>query len=574
MSEKKITKITVIPPLAEADTGVKPKRRVAAYCRVSTLSEEQETSLVAQQDYYYKYIMGREDWEFVNIYYDDGISGLSFHNREGFNRMIEDALSGRIDLIITKSLSRFARNTVDTLVIIRKLKAQNIEVYFEKEDIYTLDSKGEFLITLMSSLAQEESRSMSENITWGHRKRFADGIYHMPYSHFLGYDKGPNGTPVINQEQAQVVRLIYIQFLLGDTTYAIGNYLEEQGIQTPAGEGKWSATTVESILTNEKYKGDALLQKRFTTDFLTKRQKKNEGEVPQYYVSGGHEAIVNPATFDLVQEVIERRKAIGRRYSCTSAYTTVLKCACCGTLYGRKTLHSNDKYRAEFWRCSRFYDGNQHSPTIRESILDEGWLGALHWLVSHYCIVQICMEMLVETLPEFSSEDAIDAILNVWDSATDDHIDSVLIRALTDCIIVEEDRSLDFRFIDGCSYRFRCVTNDEPETPRSTPRVGGSRVMTLENRELVKNMRLAGMGYKAIANETGISRDTVKSYCSRYGLSGSGSELAKEAGNICKNCGKPIEQTPKRKKKQFCCDTCRYAYWTKAKKEKKAPATE
>ena len=281
MSEKKVTKITVIPPIATADAGPKPKRRVAAYCRVSTMSEEQETSLIAQQDYYFKYILSREDWQFVNIYYDDGISGLSFHNREGFNRMIEDAMAGQSDLLITQSLSRVARNTVDTLVIIRKLKARNIEVYFEKEDIYTLDSKGEFLITLMSSLAQEESRSMSENITWGQRKRFADGIYHMPYSHFLGYDKGPNGTPVINQEQAQIVRLIYLKFLLGETAYAICTYLGEQEIQTPAGEEKWVASTVESILTNEKYKGDALLQKRFTTDFLTKRQKKNEGEVPQ-----------------------------------------------------------------------------------------------------------------------------------------------------------------------------------------------------------------------------------------------------------------------------------------------------
>ena len=561
--------MSIIPPIAEADAGVTVKRRVAAYCRVSTLSEEQETSLVAQQDYYYKYIMGREDWEFVNIYYDDGISGLSFHNREGFNRMIEDALAGRIDLIITKSLSRFARNTVDTLVIIRKLKAKNIEVYFQKEDIYTLDSKGEFLITLMSSLAQEESRSMSENITWGHRKRFADGIYHMPYSHFLGYDKGPDGTPIINQEQAEVVRLIYLLFLLGNTAYAICSYLKEQGIHTPSGDDKWSASTVHSILKNEKYKGDALLQKTFVTDFLTKRQKKNEGEVPQYYVTGGHEAIVSSATFDLVQEEIERRKVIERRYSCTSAYTTVLKCAYCGTLYGRKILHSNDKYRAAFWRCSRFYDGNQHSPTIRESILDEGWLGALHWLVSHYCIVQICMEILAETLPEFSSEDAIDAILTVWDSATDDHIDGILIRALTDSIIVEEDRSLDFQFIDGCNYRFNCMTVEEPGFPRPMPSKGGSRVMTLENRELVKNMRLAGMGYKAIANETGINRDTVKSYCFRHGLSGSGSELAKEAGNICKNCGKPIEQNPKRKKKLFCGDNCRYAYWKTIRKQKK-----
>lgn len=570
MSEKKVTKITVIPPIATADAGLKPKRRVAAYCRVSTMSEEQETSLIAQQDYYFKYILSREDWQFVNIYYDDGISGLSFHNREGFNRMIEDAMAGQIDLIITKSLSRFARNTVDTLVIIRKLKARNIEVYFEKEDIYTLDSKGEFLITLMSSLAQEESRSMSENITWGQRKRFADGIYHMPYSHFLGYDKGPNGTPVINQEQAQIVRLIYLKFLLGETAYAICTYLGEQEIQTPAGEEKWAASTVESILTNEKYKGDALLQKRFTTDFLTKRQKKNEGEVPQYYVTGGHEAIVSPAVFDLVQAEIAQRKTVGRRYSCTSPYTTVLKCSCCDTLYGRKTLHSNDKYRASFWRCGSYYDGNRHSPTVREAIVDEGWLGALHWLVSHYCIVQICMEMLVETLPEFSTEDAIDAILTVWDSSVHEHTDGVLIRALAGSIVVGEDRSLDFRFIDGCNYRFHLITDDEePDNPFSAPVGRGSSVMTLEKRERVKEMRLEGLGYKKIAQEIGVSKSTVKTYCFRHGLAGRGEDLAKAAGNLCRNCGAPIVQTPKRKKKLYCSDQCRYAYWKKVKKEEK-----
>lgn len=214
MGNKKVTKIDATIKLASFDGGIVKKRRVAAYARVSTAAEEQETSLAAQRDYYEQYIKENKEWEFVGIYYDDGISGLSFRNRDGFNRMIKDALDGKIDLILTKSLSRFARNTVDTLTTIRKLKAANIEVYFEKENIFTLDSKGEFLITIMSSIAQEESRSISENVTWGTRKRFSDGKYHVPYDSFLGYEKGTDASLQIVEKEAAIVRLIYLTFVL------------------------------------------------------------------------------------------------------------------------------------------------------------------------------------------------------------------------------------------------------------------------------------------------------------------------------------------------------------------------
>lgn len=177
------------------------------------------------------------------------------------------------------------------------------------------------------------------------------------------------------------------------------------------------------------------------------------------------------------------------------------------------------------------------------------------------------MNMLMETLPEFSTEDAIDAILTVWDSSVDDHIDGVLIRSLADSIVVGEDRSLDFRFIDGCNYHFSLVSDEEPDDPMAMSIGGGSRVMTLEKRERVKEMRLAGLGYKKIAQEIGVSRSTVKTYCFRHGLAGKGEELAKAAGNLCRNCGTPVVQTPKRKKKLYCSDQCRYAYWQKAKKQ-------
>ena len=215
------------------------------------------------------------------MYSDEGISGTSTKRREGFNRMVEDALAGKIGLILTKSVSRFARNTVDSLTTIRKLKEHGTEVYFEKENIWTFDSKGELLLTIMSSLAQEESRSISLNVTWGQRKRFADGKATVPFGRFLGYDRGEHGELVINEEEADTVRIIYAEFLTGLSYTAIAKKLTELGIKSPAGNDVWNNSTVKSILSNEKYKGCALLQKGYTVDYLTKKRIKNDGAVPQ-----------------------------------------------------------------------------------------------------------------------------------------------------------------------------------------------------------------------------------------------------------------------------------------------------
>ena len=257
--------VTTIPAsigrFTAAPINTPHKRRAAGYARVSTDSEEQQTSYEAQVDYYTNYIKGRNDWEFVKVYTDEGISATNTKHREGFKRMVADALAGKIDLIITKSVSRFARNTVDSLTTVRKLKEKGIEVYFEKENIWTLDSKGELLITIMSSLAQEESRSISENCTWGQRKRFADGKVTVPFAHFLGYDRGKDGNLVVNPEQAVTVRRIYTMFIQGRTPFSIASQLTADGVLTPGGKQKWSASCVRNILSNEKYKGDALLQK-------------------------------------------------------------------------------------------------------------------------------------------------------------------------------------------------------------------------------------------------------------------------------------------------------------------------
>ena len=263
---KKLTKpqSVVIPALTK-----QLNRRVAAYARVSTDSEQQQSSIEAQQDYYIKLIDSRLDWTFAGLYVDNGISGTRTEHRKGFKQMMQDALDGKIDLIVTKSISRFARNTVDSLSAIRQLKEHGVEIFFEKENIWTFDSKGELMLTILSSVAQEESRSISKNITWGKRKRFADGEYSIPYSRFLGYDRGM----VINPSEAKIIKSIYFFFLLGMSAYQIANLLTDQGIPTPGGKKKWSHGVIISILTNEKYKGDALIQKNFTVDFCIIRSR-------------------------------------------------------------------------------------------------------------------------------------------------------------------------------------------------------------------------------------------------------------------------------------------------------------
>lgn len=343
------------------------KRRVAGYARVSTDNPEQLTSYESQVKYYTNYIESRSDWEFAGMYTDEGISATNTKHRSGFNRMVTDALAGKIDLIITKSVSRFARNTVDSLTTVRKLKEKGIEIYFEKENIWTLDSKGELLITIMSSLAQEESRSISENVKWGKRKRFAEGKGSLPYSHFLGYDRGADGTMVVNKKEAEVVKMIYRLYLGGLSFYSIARELMAKGIPAPAGGAKWHASTIQSILKNEKYKGDALLQKKFVVDFLSKKLKKNEGEIPQYYVEKDHEAIINPEVYDLVQAEMKRRHASRRgRYSGMNFFSSKICCGDCGSWFGPKVWHSNDKYRKVIYQCNNKFKNSCHTPTISE----------------------------------------------------------------------------------------------------------------------------------------------------------------------------------------------------------------
>ena len=405
-------KVTVIPakkqrlPLNPETSEVR-KLRVAAYARVSTNNEEQLSSYEAQVDHYTRYIQSKDEWEFVEVYTDEGISATNTKKRDGFNRMVADALAGKIDLLITKSISRFARNTVDTLTTVRKLKEKGIEVFFEKENIRTLDSKGELLITIMSSLAQEESRSISENVTWGQRKRFADGKVSLPYKRFLGYKRGADGLPEIDEKEAEIIRLIYRLFLYGKSPSAIAAYLTGEGIPTPGGKTIWRAKVVESILTNEKYKGDAPLQKKFTVDFLTKKQKVNEGEVPQYYVANSHPAIIDPEIFDLVQYELKKRKEDGLFTSCLHPFSGRIVCGQCGGIYGSKIWHSNTPNRCMVWQCNEKYRGKYcKTPHLTNEQIEQAFLKAINSLLQNRDSLMRAYEDVLTVLTDCSKLDA------------------------------------------------------------------------------------------------------------------------------------------------------------------------
>lgn len=356
-----MAKVRVIPstinPLTQMPIGEIRKRKVAAYARVSTDSDEQYTSYESQCKKYTEYIKNNPQWDFVEVYADEGISGTSRKNRVNFNRMIEDAKAGKIDLIVTKSISRFARNTVDTISLTRELKRLGVEIFFEKENIWSLEEKSEFILTILASAAQEESRSISENVKMGKRRAMQEGHTQWGYSSFLGFEKGQNGIQVV-EEEAKIVRSIYRMFLIeGKTCACIASVLNKAGIPTPSGrEGcTWKVVNIRSILTNEKYKGDSRMQKTFIVDFLDHKPKKNNGEIPQYYAENTHPYIIEKEDWEMVQHELARRKEIGATYSGRDIFSSKIICADCGSFYGAKVWHSNDKYRRVIYRCNKKY---------------------------------------------------------------------------------------------------------------------------------------------------------------------------------------------------------------------------
>lgn len=384
--------VTVLEPKRSftVDREKYRQRRVAAYCRVSTDDEEQLTSYNTQKRVYTDMVMANKEWELVGIYADEGISGTRADKRPEFKRMIDDCFAGKIDYIITKSVSRFARNTVDCLDHVRQLKARGIGVYFEEQNIDTLKCDSELYLVIYAGFAQSESESMSKNITWSYRKNFEDGKCIYIYKKLLGYKKGADGTPEIVPEEAVIVERIFNMFLAGMTAEGISNVLKAEKIKVPGKELNFSKKMILGILQNEKYCGDCILQKTVTVDCISKSRKKNEGEAPMYLVENSHQAIVSREVFNRVQEEISRRKALppqSKKKAVTAsgkyskyALTEVLKCGECGSRYKRVTWTSRGKKQI-VWRCvSRLDHGKKYckdSITVKEEELQEAIVRAI-----------------------------------------------------------------------------------------------------------------------------------------------------------------------------------------------------
>jgi len=365
--------------------------RVAAYCRVSTKQEEQLNSYEVQKKHYEERIIAEPKWTLIGIFADKGITGTSMKHRDEFNKMIRQCKKGKIDMIITKSISRFARNTLDCINITRMLREIGVDVYFEEQNLHSIDPSSEFYISIYGSVAQSESENISANVKWGKAQSAKEGNVPFQYKHFLGYRKGADGQPEIDPEEAETVRMIYNQFLAGDSFIEICKNLEKQGIHSPSGKATWQRSTIQSILSNEKYKGDAVINKTFTENCISKKVKVNNGERAKYYIENNHPAIIDAGTFGRVQEELARRsgkkkvKQVGTKteqgkYSSKYALTELLVCGECGTPYRRCTWTARGKKKI-VWRCINRLDyGKKYchqSPSIEESVLQEAIMKAI-----------------------------------------------------------------------------------------------------------------------------------------------------------------------------------------------------
>ena len=385
--------VICIPAKPEVVRASKRQLRVAAYCRVSTDDEEQLTSYEAQKNYYTDKIMTNKEWTMAGIFADEGIPGTSARKRPEFLRMIRQCKQGKIDIVLTKSISRFARNTVDCLNYVRALKELGIAVIFEKENMNTLEIDSEILITMLGAFAQSESESISANVRWGIRQAMKEGKATIQYKYLYGYRKGDDGKPEIIPDQAEVVRKIYDLFLSGTPVRGIQEYLNTSALPNINGEPKWARSAIDSILTNEKYCGDVLLQKTYIDDCINKKVKKNTGQLPMYLVQNHHEGIISRETFDAAQAELARRSAgkspskknapTGRsRYSSKYALSDRLYCGECGTRYQRCTWRNRNGSKRIVWRCvSRVDYGNTYchdSPTLDEEPLHRAILAAIN----------------------------------------------------------------------------------------------------------------------------------------------------------------------------------------------------
>lgn len=390
--------VIMIPPKEETPQDQEHKRslRVAAYCRVSTDNDEQLSSYENQRAYYTDKIMRESDWTMVDVFADEGKTGTSTCARKDFLRMIRQCRQGKIDMILTKSVSRFARNTVDTLKYTRELRNLGIPVIFEEQNINSIHPESEFLITIHGAFAQSESENTSSRVTWGKRQAMRSGNVTLQYKWLLGYERGPDGKTVIVPDQAETVRFIYRRYLAGDSLRTIKAALEEKGCLTATGKKEWVPARIQSILTNEKYCGDALLQKTFIQDCISKKVIQNTGQLPKYLIQNHHPAIISREEFDAVQLELARRRArtggtrksapTGRcKYSGKYILSNLLFCGECGTAY-RRCVWTRKGYKRVVWRCiSRLTYGTKYcknSATIDEEALKQAILNAVNQVMA------------------------------------------------------------------------------------------------------------------------------------------------------------------------------------------------
>jgi DNA invertase Pin-like site-specific DNA recombinase len=370
----------------QRNTFIENQLRVAAYCRVSTDSDEQKLSYQSQVLHYKQLVETKPEWELVDIYADEAISGTQINKRIDFQRMINDALEGKIDMIITKSISRFARNTLDTLKYVRLLKEKNVAIMFEKENINTLTMNGEMLLVILSSLAQQESESISANVTMGLKMKMKRGEM-VGYNGCLGYDYDPETKSIsINEEEADIVRYIFRRYVEGAGCFVIAKELSNLGYKTRRGSTKWHESTVRGIVKNEKYKGDLLQGKTFTVDPITHRRLDNMGEKEQFYVENNHDAIVSDEMFERAQEILRMRskkhskKNTSRMYSRKHAFSSMCTCGFCGGTYIRRIWHHGTDHEKPAWQCGKAIKQGRktcgHSKGIHESFLEDAFLNA------------------------------------------------------------------------------------------------------------------------------------------------------------------------------------------------------
>ena len=433
---------------------------MAAYCRVSTDNEEQLLSYENQLRYYQNSIENNPLYEFVGIYADEGISATNTRKRDEFNRMIADCRAKKIDRIITKSISRFARNTLDCLNYVRELKALGIGVTFEKENIDTLDSKGEVLLTILSSLAQDESRSISENTKWGIRRRYENGEYGIGTKRFMGYDRDENGKLIINKKQAKAVKRIFEEY------DHIQRILVKEKIPKWDGTYKWETSTIQSMLSNEKYKGDAELQKGYTADFLTKRRECNNGELQKFYIEEDHEPIIDTVTWECVQLEMKRRSEYVKAHS-LKAYSHISEqnpfygkviCGECGCAFGRKTWQNKRGENKKMWQCGNRYRVKGVSGCLNRHIADasinEVFIIAWNTIVEN---IETCREkwrLLAEGDDVLKAYRAKDLLAITEEPYEIRSIDPNFVIRVLDYITVHESGKIVITFYDGTEIEY------------------------------------------------------------------------------------------------------------------------